>query len=71
MRSMYLPLATYGLLVIFPPSAYWLMPSTFGSSTHSTASTYTARYHSWIRFGSTPTSWANRPVTISRWMWCA
>ena len=32
-------LAINGLLAIMPPSAYWLIPSVLGNSTHSTAST--------------------------------
>lgn len=30
-----------------PPSAYCDMPNALGSSTHSMASTHTARYHAW------------------------
>jgi hypothetical protein len=40
-------------------------------STHSTASTYTARYHAMHAAARRPSSSAYRPVTISRWMWCA
>ena len=39
-----------------PASACWLMPSVFGRSTHSTASTYTARYQACTSRGSTPSS---------------
>ena len=39
MLSMYFPVAAYGFEATIPPSPYCHMPSVFGSSTHSTAST--------------------------------
>ena len=46
------------------------MPAVFGNSTHSIASTYTARYQSQTACGLICAVMPNMPVTIRRWIWC-
>ena len=68
MREMYAPPQMYGLLVMRPRSANWLMATTFGVTTHGSASTNASRNQESTCCGCTPKRRAKFPSTISRSM---